>query len=54
MKDVMQYTGWSDNVVRRMFAYDKDFPALKIGKKYQVTLVGLIDYLSTRRTSEKE
>ncbi len=53
MKEVMDYTGWSDNVVRRLFAYDKDFPAIKIGKKYQVTLVGLTSYLSTRHVPKE-
>ena len=52
IKDVMQYTGWSDNVVRRMFAYDKDMPALKIGKKYQVELGAFKEYLSKRRTNK--
>lgn len=38
MKDVQELTGWCENVVRRIFAYDKDMPALKFGKKYQVEL----------------
>lgn len=54
MKEVMQYTGWSDNVVRRIFAYDKDFPALKIGKKNQVELNAFKQYLSKRRTNKDE
>lgn len=53
MKDVMQYTEWSDNIVRRLFSNDKDFPAIKIGKKYQVELNAFKQYLSTRRTSTK-
>lgn len=54
MKDVMEITGWSDNVVRRIFAYDKDMPAIKIGKRYQVELGALKQYLSTRRTNKNE
>lgn len=54
MKDVMQYTGWSDNVVKRLFAYDKELPVLKIGKKNQVELNAFKQYLSKRRTNKDE
>ena len=54
MKDVMYYTGWSDNVVKRLFAYDKDLPVLKIGKKNQVELNAFKHYLSKRRTNKNE
>lgn len=50
INDVMTLTGWSENVVRNLFAYDTDFPAIKIGKKYQVELSALKIYLSKRRT----
>ena len=49
IKDVMQLTGWSENIVRNLFAYNKDFPAIKIGKKYQVELSSLKNYLGERR-----
>lgn len=54
MKEVMQYTEWSDNVVKRLFRNDTDFPAIKIGKKYQVELNALKQYLSKRRTNKDE
>lgn len=54
MKEVMQYTEWSDNIVRRLFRSDNDFPAIKIGKKYQVELNAFKQYLSKRRTNKDE
>lgn len=45
MKDIMELTGWCENVVRKMFAYDKDFPAIKKGKKYQVELNSLCNII---------
>ena len=42
MKDIMELTGWCENVVRKMFANEKDFPAIKKGKKYQVSHISLI------------
>lgn len=53
MSDVMDITGWCENVVRKIFAYDKDFPAIKKGKKYQVELNALKEYLKQRRTNER-
>ena len=32
MGEVMEITGWCEKVVRNLFAYDEDFPAIKIGK----------------------
>lgn len=52
-KDVMEITGWSDNVVRDTFAYDESFPAIKKGKKYQVELRAFQQYLGVRRTNIK-
>lgn len=52
MQDVMNLTGWCENVVRNTFAYDKSFPAIKKGKKYQVELNAFKDYLSQRRTNK--
>lgn len=53
MNDVMELTGWCENVVRKMFAYDKEFPAIKKGKKYQVELTSFKEYLSKRRTNKE-
>ena len=53
IKDIMELTGWCENVVRRMFAYDKDFPAIKKGKQYQVELNSFKNYLAKRRTNNK-
>ena len=50
-KDVKELTGWGTNVIDRLFAYDKEFPAIKIGKKYQIELTALKAYLQTRRDS---
>ena len=52
MQDVMNLTGWCENVVRNTFAYDKNFPAIKKGKKYQVELKAFKEYLSQRRTNK--
>lgn len=48
---VMEITGWSEGVVKEMFAHDKDFPAIKKGKENQVLLEALKEYLSVRRVS---
>ncbi len=53
IKDIMELTGWCENVVRRMFAYDKDFPAIKKGKQYQVELNSFKNYLAKRRTNNE-
>lgn len=53
MNDVMELTGWCENVVRKMFAYDKEFPAIKKGKKYQVELTSFKEYLRKRRTNKE-
>lgn len=51
--DVIEITGWCENVVRKTFAYSKDFPAIKKGKKYQVELSAFKEYLNKRRTNEE-
>jgi len=53
IKDIMELTGWCENVVRRMFAYDKAFPAIKKGKQYQVELNSFKNYLAKRRTNNE-
>ena len=50
----MEITGWCEEVTRRTFTYNKDFPAIKIGKKYQVELSAFKEYLSRRRTNEED
>ena len=52
--DVVAITGWCKQVVRNTFAYDKEFPAIKKGKEYQVELGAFKDYLSTRRNNKSE
>lgn len=52
--DVAEVTGWCKQVVRNTFAYDKDFPAIKKGKEYQVELGAFKEYLNNRRTNKKE
>mgnify|MGYP003299662421 CR=1 FL=1 len=47
--DVCGVTGWCKNTVRNLFAYETDFPAIKIGKKYLVELDAFKTYLSIRR-----
>ena len=49
INDVMDITGWGECVVKKTFAYDEDFPAIKKGKKYQVELNSLKSYLQKRR-----
>lgn len=51
MKEVMEVTGWSEVIVRRMFANESEFPAIKKGKENQVELEALKKYLSERRVS---
>lgn len=54
MGEVMEITGWCKKVVRNLFAYDEDFPAIKKGKKYQVELEAFKQYLSKRRVNKGE
>lgn len=54
LDDVAEATGWCKQVVRNTFAYDKDFPAIKKGKEYQVELSALREYLSKRRNNKQE
>lgn len=51
MNEVIKLTGWSENLVKDIFAHDKDFPAIKRGKRNQVELSALKKYLSERRVS---
>ena len=49
INDVKEITGWCDCVVKKTFAYDEAFPAIKKGKKYQVELNSLKTYFQQRR-----
>lgn len=49
IEDVIKLTGWSEAIVRKMFSYDNDFPAIKKGKKYVVEYSALKNYFSKRR-----
>lgn len=53
IEDVVELTGWCTEVVRNTFANDSDFPAIKKGKKYQVEMNALKDYLAQRRVKPK-
>ena len=46
--DVMKITTWSEQTTRRLFTSDEQFPAVKIGKSYQVELEALQKYLQKR------
>ena len=47
--DVCELTKWGKETVRKLFAYDKEFPAVRIGKKYLVELEAFRNYFSERR-----
>lgn len=51
-EDVKILTGWGENTINKLFANNKAFPAIRIGKKYQVELGALKEYLKNRRVSE--
>lgn len=53
IEEVMKITGWCEPVTRKLFAYDKDFPAIKIGKSYQVELDAFKEYLKQRRSGKE-
>ena len=48
IKDVSELTGWCEAVTRKTFKYNDKFPAIKIGKSYQVELNALLDFLKNR------
>lgn len=48
-EEVKELTGWGINVIDRLFAYYKEFPAIKIGKKYQIELDALKNFFQIRR-----
>ena len=48
-KDIQQLTNWGKNTIDKIFAYDKSFPAIKVGKKYQVEVGAFLQYLRIGR-----
>lgn len=54
IEDIIDITEWSAATVRKMFVNDKEFPAIKKGKKYQVEYSAFKNYLSKRRINKKE
>lgn len=51
--DVKNITGWGKTTIDYLFAYEKEFPAIKIGKKYLVEQEALKTYFSVRRVLQK-
>ena len=52
IEDVMHITGWCKATVRNMFTNDKEFPAIKKGKEYQVEYSALKNFFARRRTDK--
>lgn len=52
-EQVMEITGWGKNTVDYIFSHEEEFPAIKIGKSYQVEESALKDYLSKRRILDR-
>lgn len=52
IEDVINITKWSVATVRKMFADDNEFPAIKKGKEYLVEYSALKKYFSKRRVNE--
>lgn len=52
-EQVMEITGWGKNTVDYIFSREEEFPAIKIGKSYQVEESALKDYLSKRRILDR-
>ena len=53
VRDVMELTGWSEQVVLKMFN-DPRFPSADFGKAKIVETHALIEYFSTKRSRETE
>ena len=46
---MQELTGWGENTVAQKFAYDEEFPAIKIGRKYQIEAGAFLEYLRSGR-----
>lgn len=50
-KDIKELTGWGENTINNLFAYDTSFPAIRIGKKYQIEVEAFLEYLRKGRNN---
>jgi hypothetical protein len=50
--DVREISGWGKNTVDKLFTRP-DFPAIKIGRTYQVEMTAFKKYLSENRNENK-
>ena len=53
IKDLQEMTGWSENIVQKLFNYPK-FPAANYGKSKVVEAHALIQFFAERHEKEKE
>ena len=53
IKDIQEMTGWSENVVQKLFN-DPNFPAANYGKAKVVEAHALIQFFSVRHEKERE
>ena len=53
MEDIVKMTGWSENIVLKLFN-DPAFPAADFGRCKVVESHALIDYFSKRRSKQTE
>lgn len=51
-KDIKELTGWGENTVNDLFAHDTSFPAIRIGKKYQIEVEAFLEYLRKGRENK--
>lgn len=52
-EDIKNITDWGKSTIDYLFAYEEEFPAIKIGKKYLVEQEALKAYFSVRRVLQK-
>lgn len=50
-QDIVAITGWNEKTVAKLMS-QSDFPAIELGRKKQVLLQDLQDYLSYKRTTK--
>ena len=50
-KDIKELTGWGENTINNLFAYDTSFPAIRIWKKYQIEVEAFLEYLRKGRNN---
>ena len=49
--DIKELTGWGENTINNLFAHDTSFPAIRIGKKYQIEVEAFLEYLRKGRNN---